>query len=167
MKKIELYLNILHYCFYRFDYKLHLLSNKINPILLLYKLPFFKKTFQEKGIADIGKDINIAFSNKEYGLSMLVAGGGLMAVLFFIFITAINLWYRLFINGKLLTKEDFIVSCIISAIISYFTVFKKDKYLIYFNEFEKWNRKIKQRNYIFSLLILILAPTIFILSFVL
>ena len=51
-------------------YKLHLLSNKINPFRLIHKLPFQKRRYQELGI-DIDEEINKAFENKEFGLNMI------------------------------------------------------------------------------------------------
>ncbi len=46
--KIELWLNIVHYCIYKVDYRLHMLSNKLNPFLLLGKIPAVKKKYEEQ-----------------------------------------------------------------------------------------------------------------------
>jgi len=166
MKKLELYFNILHYCFYKFDYKLHLWSNKINPFNLIHKLPFQKRKYEELGI-DIHSEINKAFGSKNYGLSMLVAGGALMSVLFFFILTLINLWNRIFLDGEILTKEDFIISCALSAVVSYFAVFRRDKYLLYFEDFEKWDNKDRRKYYILSVITAILVPTLLVFSVVL
>jgi len=65
MKRIENYLNILHFCFYRLHYKLHLFANKINPFNLIHKLPFQKRRYEELGI-DIHKEIDKALRDSVY-----------------------------------------------------------------------------------------------------
>jgi hypothetical protein len=42
--------NIVYYFVYRADYRLHMFSNKINPVLWIYKLPFARRHFKKKGI---------------------------------------------------------------------------------------------------------------------
>lgn len=47
---MENYLNIIHFCFYKAHYKLHLFIKRINPFNLIHKLPFQEKKYKELGI---------------------------------------------------------------------------------------------------------------------
>ena len=65
---MENYLNIIHFCFYKAHYKLHLFAKKINPFNLIHKFPFQKRRYRELGI-NIEKKIDIAFGDNIFGLS--------------------------------------------------------------------------------------------------
>lgn len=144
MKKIENYLNILHFCFYRFDYRLHLWSNKINPFHLIHKLPFQQRRYKELGVDPI-KEINKVFGDKSYGLSMIVAGGALIGILFFFFLAVLNVLLKLLIGNIILSVVHFILCAVSSVVLSYFFVFKNDKYLKYFEIFEGWEQADKSK----------------------
>lgn len=135
MKAIETYLNLMHYCFYKTHYKMHLLANKINPFRLIHKIPFQKKRYEKLGI-DIYKEIDRSFGDRKFGLSTTVAGGMLWGVLD-IFFFALLLLFNLIIYGTIL---HVIIVSLLSGIICYFFVFKNDKYLKYFDEFEKCSK---------------------------
>lgn len=76
MEKIELWLNIMHYCLYKVNYKLHLLSNKLNPFLLLGKIPAVKRKFEEQGTSQ-EEVVNKIWGDKRYGFGIMISGGGL------------------------------------------------------------------------------------------
>jgi hypothetical protein len=133
-------LNVLHYCIYLMDYKLHLLSNKINPFILLYKLPFIEKKTGKKG-AELIEVVNEAFGNKKYGLSTMVSGGILIAIVFFLQMILAKILIRLFEINATLNNNPFILFGIISFALCYYIVFRKDRYLKYFKEYENWTRK--------------------------
>ena len=145
MKRIENYLNILHFFFYRLHYKLHLFANKINPFRYLAEIPLIKKKLEEKGVMNIHKEIDKAFGNKEYGLSMTVAGGALIGILFFFFLATLNVLLKLLIGNNTLSAVHFILCGILSVVLSYSLVFKKDKYLRYFEMFEGWGKTDKRK----------------------
>ena len=92
MEKLEFYLNVFHFCFYKLDYRLSLLFNKINPFWLLTRLSFFKRRYKELGV-DIHKEVNNLFENKVYGFSIMVAGGGLLLLFFILFIGFFNFMF--------------------------------------------------------------------------
>lgn len=163
MKKIESYLNILHFCFYRFDYKLHLWSNKINPFHLVHKLPFQQRRYKELGIDPI-KEINKVFGDKSYGFSMMLAGGALIGILFFFFLAVLNTLLKLLSGNITLSAAHFIFCAALSVGLSYFFVFKKDKYLEYFEMFEGWG-KTERRKYGWLTFVFVLAVfCLFVLS---
>ncbi len=132
---MEIYLNIIHFCFYKAHYKMHLLTNKINPFRLIHKLPFQKKRYEKLGI-DINKEIDRSFGDKKLGLSTMVAGGMLWGVLNIFFFTLLLL-FNLIVYGKML---HVIVVSALSGIVCYFFVFRNDKYIEYFDKYEKWSK---------------------------
>lgn len=141
MKKIENYLNILHFCFYKADYKLHLLSNKINPFHLIHKLPFQKRRYEKLGIDPI-ETTNQFYKNKNYGTSMVFAGGILwdaIAIFFF----SLLIIFNVFVYATM----PYIIACaLLSGVISYYYVFRNDIYIKYFDKYEKWT-KVEKRKY--------------------
>lgn len=80
MKFLVYNLNVLHYLIYKIHYRLHLITNKINPFNLIHKLPFQKRRYEKLGI-NIDEQINEAFRNRDFGLSITVAGGLVSALL--------------------------------------------------------------------------------------
>ena len=164
MNKLEINLNVLHYCIYRAHYKLHLMANKVNPFWLLAKLPFLKKRYKELGI-DINMEINKAFSNSKYGLSIIVAGGLLFCIVFFVIFDAVHILIHLIDNNISLSIGYFIVFGIISFALCYLFVFEKDRYLFYFKEFESWTKSEKIKHGLLSLCFTLLVVIMFFLPF--
>lgn len=163
MKKIEYYMNVLHFCFYRFDYKMHLWSNKINPFHLIHKLPFQQRRYKELGVDPI-KEIDKAFGDKEYGLSMTVAGGALIGILFFFFLSVLNILLKLLSGNITLSAVHFILCAVLSIALSYSFVFKKDKYLRYFEQFEGLGNAERRKYGWLTFAFVLLVFCLFILS---
>lgn len=145
MEKIEFGLNAFHYSIYFIHNEMHLAFNKINPLRLIHKLPFQKRRYEKLGI-DIDKEIYKAFANKQSGISVTVAGGALMGILFFLIMGGVHLIIKILSLNIIFNIAYFIVFVAISVIISYFCVFKEDKYLKFFDEFEKWSKLEKRKN---------------------
>lgn len=143
MQTIELYLNIIHYCYYKAIYKLYVLSNKINPFVLIHKLPFQKRRYEKLGI-DIRKEINKAYSDKKFGISVTFSGGYLIGLLFLFIFGVFSLIRKLFTTENL-EGIHFIFFGVSSVILCYFFVLKENKYIKYFNKFEKWNKEEKRK----------------------
>lgn len=137
---MENYLNIIHFCFYKAHYKLHLLSNKINPFRLIHKLPFQKRRYEKLGI-DINKEIDIAFGDKSFGLSTMAAGGMLWGFINIFFLTFLLL-FNLIVYG---TWMHVIIVSALSGAVCYFFVFRNDKYIAYFDRYEKWSKAEKRK----------------------
>lgn len=139
---MENYLNILHFCFYKAHYKSHLFANKINPFRILAEKSFIKKRLENKGIMNIEKEINKAFGDKNFGLSTTVAGGilwGAMSILFFSLLMVFNVF--------IYAITPYVIACsVLSGGICYFFVFRNDKYIKYFDKYEKWTKAEKWKN---------------------
>jgi len=159
---MEISLNVLLYCVYNIHYNLHLSFNKINPANLIQKIPFVKRRYKQLGI-NIESEINKAFADKKDGISISVSGGVLLAVLFVVQFTAVNFFNRFANNHTILSGGYFVTFGIISLMLGYFFMFRKDKYLIYFSQFEKWTQsKRRKYNWLSFLFILIIVIVFFV-----
>lgn len=143
MDKIESYLNIVHYCLYKAEYRLHLLFNKINPawllIWLLMKIPFIKRRYEKMGVTrqSISRDNNKTWGDKRFGLSTVAAGGFLWGGLALFFFSVLMMF-------KISISTPLIIGCgVSSGLICYVFVFKQDKYIKYFDRYEKWSKQEK------------------------
>ena len=159
MKLIEKYLNILHYCLYIIDYKMHLLANRVNPSRLLYKIPAIKRKNEQQGI-DLNVVVNQFFGDKRFGLSVIIAGGVLWGTFSFWFISLLIILYAV-INKSYLPIFYFWVCGGISGLISYVFVFRHDKYLKYFKKYDKWTKKERYYYCTITLLYLLFIICIF------
>ncbi|WP_047544896.1 hypothetical protein [Psychroserpens sp. Hel_I_66] len=143
-------LNILHFCLYLIEKKIHFLFNKINPALLLYRIPAVKMRMKTKyGIDNTKEYLDDFWTNQKNGLSLNYIGGWLVGL---IFIMIISLTIILMKNSDLiLPKYLFIAFGIIAYLICYFAVFKNDTYLKYFKEFDTWSITKKRVNVLISI----------------
>ena len=160
MKKIELSLNILHYCIYLLHYKLHLLFSKVNPFTLIHKLPFQKRRYAELGI-DIREEIDKAFSDQRFGLSVTIAGGALIGIIFIFIMGTVQLAIRLMNLNIDFTTPYFVAFALITIIPCYFYVLGSNKYLKYFKKFETWPTAERRKNIYLSIGFIILVICIF------
>jgi hypothetical protein len=144
MKVIERFWNLIYYFAYLGDYRIHLMFNKINPVLYIYKFPFAKRHFTKKGIDPV-LELNKAFKRPDFGFSNMLVGG-LMYGLVFIFQIGI---IEIFLGFTRLKPQGifFIVipPFIISIVINNMLLFKNDKYLKYFQEFKLMDKFLKKK----------------------
>jgi len=148
--KIERILNILHYCFYIIDVKLHFLSNKINPFVHLGKIPLVKRRLKKQGYNSITEVTNELWINKEDGWSIITSGGVLGASIYGILFSFMQIAEEIY-GFDLPTKfTSLLIFGIPIYIVLEIYIWRKDKYLTYFDEFEKWPRKTKRRNVLLS-----------------
>jgi glucan phosphoethanolaminetransferase (alkaline phosphatase superfamily) len=126
-------------------YKLHLFLNKINPAILLYKIPFIEKKANEKGI-DLTEVVNDLYGNKEYGYSVGVSGGILIVIVFALQVILTKILIRI-LNIEVILNNYFLISFgIASYALCYYIVFRKAKYLEYFKEYEHWTKMEMKKN---------------------
>lgn len=139
---MELFFNIIHYCLYKADSKRHLLSNKINPFVLIGKLPAVKKKFEEQGTSLLGVT-NKIWGDKRYGFSIMISGGGLVIALFLLILALFDILNSSFLFPIKSSEFPFLICALLAYTTCHFTVFKGDKYLRYFKRFEKWSKAEK------------------------
>lgn len=160
-------LNILHYCLYLIEIKLHHLFNKINPGLLIYKIPRVKKWMKDKnGIENTKEWLDNFWLDKKDGYSLLNIVGWLTGIIFLLLISSTIFLGKLFYLKIIFNNYTWI--CIpllgISWAICYFHVFKNDKYLIYFEEFKKWTILDKRKNVLLSIGFILFVIVFFFVS---
>lgn len=163
MKKIELFWNILHYFVYKADYKAHLFFNKINPFMLIHKLPFQKRMYVRRGI-NIQDELNRSFKDPANGLSSIRAGSFMFILSFLIGLTFFCLIGSIHNSSNLSGIFIFIIP-LPFIILCYNALLYKDKYLKYFSKFELKSDIWKKRWAGLSFGIILLIIFLLILSF--
>lgn len=164
MKIFELFLNILHYFLYRIDYRLHLLSNRVNPFLLLGRIPAVKKKFEQRGMNQT-EVVNKIWGDKRYGFSIVISGGALAIIVFFIVWTIFLMLNNLLKRPFSFSVLPFAVCMSVAYSICHLLVFQKDKYIQYFQQFDKWPNARKWKYFAFSLLFILGSIAFFIYGF--
>ncbi len=164
MERVRSLFNIIHYCLYRFDNRLHLLSNKLNPALLIGKIPIFKKKFEEQGITQ-EEAVNKAWSDKRYGLGIMLSGGILTITVFFLIWGLLLPLNSFFANPIPFSWMPFVICLSLAYLICHVLVFHKDQYLRYFSHYDNWPKQTRWKYGFISILIVGLAFALFINSF--
>ncbi|TJZ63000.1 hypothetical protein FAZ15_01500 [Sphingobacterium olei] len=164
IEKIEIWLNIFHYCIYKADYKLHMLSNKINPFILIGKIPAVKRKFEEQGTTHL--DVaNKVWTDKRFGFGIMASGGTLAGIVTFLLWGFTSTFFG-YLNVYFLVKPIYVFAyAIFSFILCYCTVFKGDKYVKYFKKLDKRSRKEKWKYALFTLLFVIGSVALWLYSF--
>jgi hypothetical protein len=139
---MELFFNIIHYCMYKADCKRHFLSNKLNPFVLIGRIPAVRKKLEEQGTSLLGVTNNI-WGDKRYGFSIMISGGGLVIALFLIILAVFDILNSTFLYPIKSSEFPFLLCALLAYTICHYKVFKEDKYLRYFQQFEKWSKEDK------------------------
>jgi hypothetical protein len=164
INKLEYFLNIIHYCIYKLDYKLHLFSNKINPFLLLGKIPAIKRKFEERGTTQL-EIANKIWMDKQNGFGIMISGGGIVILVFLVILSSYDILNAFLDYPIKIVIYPFIINMLLAYGICHFTVFRNNNYLNYFKKFDKMD-KDKKRNYgILSFVYIILTFSYFVYSF--
>lgn len=163
-EKIEFWLNVFHYYIYKVDYKLHLLFNKINPGFLLGKIPAVKKKFEEQGTTHL-EVVNKIWTNKRFGFGIMISGGGIVIIIFFIIWAIFLILNSLLITPVNFSWQPFVICMGLAYLICHFAVFQKDKFILYFKRFEKWPKQEKWKHGLLSFSFIVGAIALFIYSF--
>jgi hypothetical protein len=140
---LERFWNIIYYFSYRSHYRFHLLFNKINPVALVYKLPFAKRHFEKMGIDPV-TEVNKAFRDPKSGVSTLFADGVVIVSVFVSCVAVLFLWIGYFEPKSWLTSYHFVGCMAFSFVFNYALVWRRDKYLKYFKKFEKMPPKVRR-----------------------
>lgn len=164
IEKLELWLNIVHYCVYKAAYNLHLLLNKLNPFLLIGKIPAVKRKFEEQGTSQI-EAVNKVWGDKRYGFSTMASGAGLSIILFLIIWVIFLLINSLFEKPIDFSWQPFVICMGLAYTTCHFTVFRRDKYIKYFKKFDKWSMREKWKYGLLSFTFIIGAIVLWLYSF--
>lgn len=153
MSDMEKFFNIYHYCIYILLNKLHLFVNKIDLVLLFFKIPYFKEKLKKKNL-DLVKIDDKLWMDKENGLNIWGAGAVFGSSIIFILLSL----FLIFTRGHNVDNMLWIVA-LVFIIIAIFIILKyiskDDKYLQYFEEFENWSKGEKRKYMSLSILIIL------------
>jgi len=146
MKKIELFLNIIHYQWFRFELRASRIIQY--PLFFVMRPILESKKYKERakrfyGIDDPEKEIKKVLRDPENSVSSIITGGAIGGLVY------LYLWgIAILISAMLKTflpKWAFVLAFVVALIINYFLIWKDDLYLKYFKEFNKkpksWQRK--------------------------
>ena len=164
MGKIELWLNIIHYCIYKVDYKIHMFSNKLNPFVLLGRIPRIKRNLEEQRttLVDV---TNKVWTDRRFGFGIMVSGGGLLIIAFLVVWAVFLLLNSLLSDPINFSWLPFATCMGLAYLICHITVFQKDKYIKYFKKFDKWTKQEKWKYSLGSLAFVVIVIVLFIYSF--
>ncbi len=177
MKKIELFWNIVFWGIYKLDVYIWHLFGYLNPFKLFRKIKNVRKYYSEYDVNEIDNLRNLLFNNKNSGLSITHSYGkigGLLVLLEFgllnIILGVINLYeyvYNKIFEDILLLLIYLIILLATTIVINNYLLFTKNKYLVYFEEFEKKPKSKRDLYFIISLITILLIILLFFVSFLL
>lgn len=147
--KLELWLNIVHYCIYKVDYKLHMFSNKLNPFVLIGKMPRIKRNLEKQGttLLDV---TNKVWTDRRIGFGVMISGGVLPSLLFFFFWAIATIIPGIFGYRFKVEFYHLVLFLVPAILLSYPLVLKDARYIKYFKKFDKWTRQEKWKYGLFS-----------------
>lgn len=131
--------NIVYYFAYRGDHKLRLLFDKYVPLKHILRIPLVRNFYAKRGVTvnHIYDAVDNAFKRPDFGLSITFAGG-LMCILIFGICFGLALVYEGILRDShrlsIYHEGGFVL---VSLIVNYLLLFRRDKYLKYFKELEE------------------------------
>lgn len=163
-KKIELWMNIVHYCIYKADNRLHMLSKKLNPFLLFGEIPAVKRKLEKQGtsLKEVGDKV---WTDNRFGFGIIISGGGMILILFLLIWGVLSSFLGL-LNIYFLVRPVYIfIYAMISYFACHFLIFHQDRYIEYFKLFDKKSRREKRKYALLSLVFVAGAFALWIFSF--
>ena len=167
--------NHVHYnIFVWYKYLYHIMSY-VSPFKLLYKIPSIKKFYAKGGVNDIGGFTqDVVFDNNKTGINIIKTGiqiGGLLILveygLFNFFQVIIGKSLIQIIWENIFFKIIFLSGLLaFPCVINNHYLFKNDKYLKYFKEFERQSKQLRRKWAWISFGVILGIFLFFILSFV-
>lgn len=165
VKNIIWYWNLIHYYFFLSQNKAYLLFMYINPITYINKISRVKNFYAKGGIKDMNKFIyrNRIMGNR-YGNG---STGGLLVLSGYSIFNFIQAFSGRFLLKDITSQILLILALLVPALLfNHFVLFKNDKYLTYFKEFEKMPKSDKQKYAWLSFTIVLLVLSICVGSFI-
>lgn len=142
---MERFWNMVHYFVYNAQCRFHLSFNKINPFFFLYKKPSMKRRFQKDSIDDPINRLNKSFNSPDTGISVMWAGIIMFFLVFSIFIGTENLYLASVRKSFNRQDYDLIIFFIMSYVTNHVLLFRRNKYLTYFKEFNMMKDEEKKK----------------------
>ncbi len=175
MKNIELFWNIVYFGIYQFDISLRYLIGFLNPFNFINKIKGVQRYHSTYGVNDLNKFRNRIFNSKKSGISSIrssaIIGGLLVLFEYGLFNFIQGITKKALIANVWEDSSHFFIYLIVLLIpvvlINNYLLFKNDKYLNYFEQFEKEGKRKKSSYYFLSIITVLLFVSFFFLSFLL
>jgi hypothetical protein len=168
MKEVLIFWQKIHYNLYKFNCFTQIYIFGL-PITLLLKNKYIVKQYEKKGIKNPSDIVRKTLTNPKTSTVNWLTDGGMILLIGLIifsllnFITAIA-GYMLWANWSFLVY--FIIIVIPSILINYFALWKNDRYLIYYKEFEKEPKRDRLKWAWISFSTIVIIVTLLIISFI-
>jgi hypothetical protein len=152
MKNLVWYWNMVHYFLNKWEVVTQSIFNY--PVLLLMRNDKVKEMYAKRGVQNPEEAVKHAVNSSKTGTNGIIAGihmGGLLVMLElsifnFIQVIAGKFLIQYFLKDAFSVMLLLIVFLVPAGVVNYFILFKDDKYLRYFNKFDK-TLKGKNRKY--------------------
>ena len=162
---------------YKADYKLHMLYRKIDPVIFLirqvYRIPAFKRFAEKRGSTrkKVDDTVDKLFKNPSYGFSVTFAGIYIV-ILPMLFLIGLHNIISVLTNTLSPQYVQLFSICSIfyfgiPLLVSHLFIFRHDKYLKYFKEFDRKPKQWHVKYGRISLAVCLIPFVVLILSFVL
>lgn len=164
IEKLELWLNVVHYCIYKADHKLHMFSNKLSPFVLLGKIPRIKRNLEKQGttLVDV---TNKVWTDKRFGFGIMISGGAIVVCVTFLIWGVLSAFLG-FLKIYFLVEPMYVFAyALMSYLICHLLVFRQDKYIEYFKKLDKSSRSEKWKYALSSLLFVVGSVSLWLYSF--
>ncbi len=109
---------------------------------------------------------NSMWTDKKHGWGIMFIGSWLIGIVGIALISLGKIAISIFNIGADLTIFYFLIMALISALICNFLVFKNDKYLRYFEVFERWTKTEKRLNIFLSVCCILFIIALFFISLI-
>jgi hypothetical protein len=137
----------LHYYVFEFN-KFTQLNIFGLPVLLFLKNGFVKKIYNKRGVANPDKIVKNALVDKKNSTIIWLSDVFMCILLILVLFSILNIASAL--SNKILlgslNKAYFLIVCLVPSIgLNYYLLWKNDKYLTYFIEFDKEPKAVKRK----------------------
>lgn len=134
---MDFLLNVLHYSIYHFHQMLTKAIRFIIPTHLLHNIPAVKRLYKKNGVTNPRKVIDRQYSDPVYGYNIVKAGSGALLIVFLWFLPFACFIFSGFSKSEPLNVITIGISAFLSGTLCYFFLFRRDRYLLYFDKFDK------------------------------
>jgi hypothetical protein len=143
MKFVVWFWNLIFYNLFRWEnYVSRFIGYPIQKILRNKKV---KEQYEKRGVKDADELVNKAIKNPRVGINSILAGGHMYLLIILLAFGLLFIYSALIGHHIRIGYTQFLYIIAPSFIVNYFSLFKDDKYLSYFKEFEKMPAEEKKR----------------------
>ena len=175
IKKIELFWNIVYYGIYHFDVYFRKMIGYLNPFKIIDSIETLRAFRSKNEINNMRSFRNQIFNDKKTGISITrsssIIGGFIVLFECGIINTFEGVSKLSLVEGIWKSKINFIIYIILlvipALVINNKLLFNNDKYLSYFDSFDKMENNNKNSYYLLSFISVFIIISFFIFSFLL